>query len=577
MFSIGDPLILGIHIGHDSGAAIVKGTTILAAVTEERFTRIKHYGYLPLKSIEYCLQHANADMNDLDALAFASVYFPEEIKHLFKFNQKILKKKSKAAKGLKDRLRLSLLGVVRRLVNLPPSTPPIYVPTYEIDHNIPIFFVEHHLAHAATAYYTSGYGADNLIVTADGIGDRISTAIWQAVDGKIQPLVKYGREGSLGWFYGVVTEGLGWWIGNGEGKTMGLAAYGNPTRAKNALTPFLPIYKNGYLHKGYRFSLPSEWIIRDTRHWHFLESVTIHELLAQDSREDIAAACQALLEEQILNLISYWVKKLDIHHLCSAGGVFLNVKMNQHLRSNLNLEDYHIFPCAGDGGIALGAALQALTELTDHPQFPAMINDYFGPEYSNDEIESILKMRKLKYEETDAIAEICGEKLAQGKIVGWFQGRMEYGPRALGNRSILIDPRKEENKDIINNQVKFRDPWRPFCPSLLEEVASEYLIDAQKAPYMIISFDVIGKKVCEIPAVIHVDGTARPQTVSKDTNPRYHHLIESFADQTSTPVILNTSFNIKGEPIVCHPVDAIECFFNTGLDILAINNFIIEK
>jgi len=574
---MGDPLILGVHCGHDSGAAIIKGPKIIAAAAEERFTRIKHYGYLPLESIKFCLKSANAEINDLDALAFAQVSFPEELKPLFKFNQKLLKRKIKSAKGLKDRIRLALLGIIRKLLTLPPSTPPSYFQTYEINHEMPIFFVEHHLAHAATAYYTSGFGSDNLIVTADGIGDRISTAVWQAVDCVIHPLVKYGREGSLGWFYGIVTEALGWWIGEGEGKTMGLAAYGNPNRAKNELIRYLPIYSNGHLQKTAPFSLPSEWIIQDTRHWHFPESLTVQKLLEQFKREDLAAASQALLEEQMLNLISFWVKKLDIRHLCSAGGVFLNVKMNQHLLSNLSLEEYHIFPCAGDGGVALGAALQAYSELTNHPQFPAITNDYFGPEYTNNEIESMLELRKLKYEKVDDIAATCGEKLAKGKIVAWFQGRMEYGPRALGNRSILMDPRRKENKDIINNQVKFREPWRPFCPSLLEEAAPEYIVKSRKAPFMIISFDTVGKKVYEIPAVVHVDGTMRPQTVSKTVNPRYYQLIESFAQYSSTPVILNTSLNIRGEPIVCSPLDAIESFFNTGLDVLALNNFLLEK
>ncbi|MHA1264591.1 MAG: carbamoyltransferase family protein [Candidatus Helarchaeota archaeon] len=577
MVSISDPLILGLHIGHDSGAAIIRGPQILAAVTEERFTRIKHYGYLPLESIKYCLQVAKAEMDEIDAIALAGVYFPKELKHIFMFNHKFLKKKVKAYKGFKDRIRLSLIEIIRKLINFPPSIPPLYIQTYQIDQELPIFLVEHHLAHAATAYYTSGFRTDNLIITADGIGDRISTAVWHAQDGMIHPLVKYGREGSLGWFYGIVTEALGWWIGNGEGKTMGLAAYGNPHIAKDVLIPYLPIYKNGHLKRGYSFSLPSEWTIRDTKHWHFAESFALRNLLTKYRREDLAASCQALLEEQMLNIASYWVQELDVHHLCSAGGVFLNVKMNQHLLNNLDIDDYYIFPCAGDGGVALGAALQAYTQLTQKSRFPPLKHDYLGPNFPDEIIETFLEIRKLPYEKSNNITKFCADKLAEGKIIGWFQGRMEYGPRALGNRSILMDPSRKEHKDIINNQVKFRDPWRPFCPSLLEESASEYLMDSRKAPYMIISFNVIPEKIPEIPAVVHVDGTARPQTVSNHSNPLYYKLLKAFNDRSSIPVLLNTSFNIKGTPIVCQPNDAIECFYNTGLDLLILNRFILEK
>ena len=593
-----DPLVLGIHYGHDSGAAIVSGVKIIAAVNEERFSRIKHHAAVPINSIIYCLEMAKANINDLDAIAIASISKFPNYTPFINFEKQIKKKKNtnnyyskgvktkksvkvqiyeefhKISKKISEILHPSKSKSIKR--NLP-KTPPSYFNIIEVDSKIPVYLIHHHLAHAASAYYTSGFGSDNLIITVDGVGEKISTAVWQAVSGSINLLLKIEKEGSLGWFYGIITEALGWVIGNGEGKTMGLAAYGNPNLVKNKLKTILPIYKNGQLFRGYNYSNPTSWSVKETHHWHFQESEFIQNLLNQYKREDIAAAGQALLEEEIMKLISYWVKKLDIRYLCVAGGVFLNVKLNQFLLNNLDLDNYFIFPNPGDGGLALGAALHISSKLNNNTQFTRIKNIDLGPSFSNDEIESILKLRKLKYEKSGEIPEICGEKLAQGKIIGWFQGRMEYGPRALGNRSILIDPRNIKNKEIINRYVKFREEWRPFCPTILEEHTSDYFINPRKSPYMIISFDVIPDKINEIPAVVHVDGTTRPQTISKKNNSYFYRCIKRFADQTSIPLILNTSFNIRGEPIICSPIDAINCFFNTGMDILVLNDFIIEK
>ncbi|KKN01868.1 hypothetical protein LCGC14_1123400 [marine sediment metagenome] len=590
MLKMSNRLILGIHIGHDSGAAIIKAGKILAAVNEERFIRVKHYSQVPLKSIEYCLKFADVSIRNIDAIAFSLHLSPKQYFPFLKLDKNFYKNLAKSeAQGFMKEIITNLMKILRKLGNLIFSkefketlkyktTSPTYFKPFEISSNIPIYVINHHLAHAASAYYTSGFKSNGLIVTSDGIGSGgTSTAVWQAIDGEIMPLLKIGRNGSLGWFYGIITEGLGWWIGNGEGKTMGLAPYGDPEIVKKKLIPFLPIYKRGHLKREYNFSYPMTLSILDAIHWHFQESEYIKKLQQQFKREDIAAAAQNLLEKQIFELVSFWVKKLGSHYLCGAGGVFLNVKLNKYLSENLDLDEFHIFPNAGDGGLALGAALQADYEINKKSNYNAISDMYFGPEYSDDEIETILELRKIKYEKVNNLIDVCSKHLSKGKIIGWFQGRMEYGPRALGNRSILMDPRNINNKDIINKQVKFREPWRPFCPSILEDRASEYLMNSRRAPYMITSFDVFPKKIEEVPAVIHVDGTTRPQTVSNEVNLNYYNLIKNFDELTSVPMLLNTSFNVKGRPIVCNPINAIECFYNTGLDILAINKFIIEK
>ena len=422
-------LILGIHIGHDSGAAFIKEGKILAAVNEERFMRVKHYSQVPLNSIEYCLKYADINIRDVDAIAFScnpdlTIYAP-----FLKYDKDIHRRLSTGENGsFKKEIIPDLVKILRKLGNFIFSkgfkeqlkyktNSPTYFKPIELSGNIPIYVINHHLAHAASAFYTSGFKSNSLIITSDGIGSGgTSTAVWQVKDGEIKPILKIGRNGSLGWFYGIITEGLGWWIGNGEGKTMGLAPYGNPEIVKKRVIPFLPIYKNGHLKKGYNFSHPITLSILDAIHWHFQESEYIKRLQQQIKREDIAAAAQALLEEQMFEFASFWVKKENTRYLCCAGGVFLNVKLNQYLSENLNLDDFYVFPNAGDGGLALGAALQADYEIRRKSKYIAISDMYFGPEFSNNEIEAILELRKIKYEKVDNIADECSENLSNSFI-----------------------------------------------------------------------------------------------------------------------------------------------------------------
>lgn len=560
--------ILGIHSGHDSSASLVMDGKIIADVAEERFTRIKHYAGLPINSIEYCLKAGNISINDTDVIAI-----PKKSRS-FKLDSLL---GVEGRRNIKEKIEYAIYNYAKKILQLGVDKPPIYMKNFRLNNSTEVMHVEHHLAHAASAYYTSRIDKKILIVTCDGIGDGFSIAIWRGENCKIEPLLKIGEEGSIGWFYGIVTEALGWWHGDGEGKTMGLAPYGNFSKVKGILEGFYPKFKNGRLVKPHNFGIPYSHNEKGARHWHFDEAYEIQKLIKKYGGENIAAEAQRILEEQVMDVVFSWLEREKTKNLCCAGGVFLNVKLNQRIWNSARVERYHIFPNAGDGGLALGAALYAYYKLSGESAIDNVTNVYWGPKFSDKEIELILKNRNLKYERCEDISKRCAELLADGKIIGWFQDKMESGPRALGNRSILMDPRKAENKDLINSKVKFREAFRPFCPSIIEEAREEYLKDSREEPFMITSFDANNAKRDKIPAVVHVDGTLRPQTVKREINPKYWDLIKKFGDLTGVPVVLNTSFNIRGEPITCSPRDAIKCFYVTGMDYLAIGNFLLSK
>jgi len=360
---------------------------------------------------------------------------------------------------------------------------------------------------------------------------------------------------------------------------MGLAPYGDRKAVldKKVLVHYLPGYQNGEITKGVDFGNVRYFKEFDAFHWHFPDAIKIKKVVQDYGAENVAAEAQHLLEESLLNFIRYWVKKENARNLATSGGVFLNVKLNQKIIEDNIVENYYIFPNAGDAGLALGAALYISQNFSKENTTQKIGHIYWGPQYSNDEIESILKERNLRYRKSDNISQEAAKALADQKIIGWFQGKMESGPRALGGRSILFDPGKPENKDIINMRVKFREPFRPFCPSIMEEYAHEYLSTNYEDRYMITACNVKNEKRNVIPAVMHVDGTCRPQLISRQINRRFWELLDNFRQYTGVPVLLNTSFNIKGEPIVCSPRDAIKCFFDTGLDLLCIGDFIVSK
>jgi carbamoyltransferase len=483
----------------------------------------------------------------------------------------------KGAKRERVTRKRQAVEFVKTIMNKPDVKPPLYIKNFPLAPRTEIVHVEHHLAHAASAYYTSGTREKQLIVTIDGAGDDVSVGLWRGENGQIERLQTFPISGSLGWFYSNVTEALGWWHGDGEGKTMGLAPYGDYTKCQGVLDKFTPKYANGVLVEHHDFGRQYSWNDSGAIQWHLDEAFAIRDLTQKYGREHIAAEAQRVLEEQVKNIVFPWMQRENTRNLSSSGGVMLNVKLNQRLWESGSIAQHHTYPNPGDSGLAVGAALYAYYQT--HPSAPIYpIEDlYWGPEYSAKEIEDALKLRQLKYRRVDEVETYAAERLAEGKIVGWFQGRMESGPRALGSRSILMSANKPENKDIINARVKFREAFRPFCPSLLWEKKDEYLENARDEFFMITSFTCKQAKRNKIPAVVHADHTLRPQTVKKSFNPRFWQLISEFGKLTGEHLLLNTSFNIMGEPIVNQPHEAIRCFYDNGLDVLVLGNFVLEK
>lgn len=562
--------ILGIHIGHDSSAALLKNGHLIADVAEERFVRLKHYSGIPYHSVGYCLKAGSLTMDDIDVVAVSSIGAVPQLNFLFDMQGGEREDKS---------IRAHAADVYRKYVGAMQTKPPLYVTKYLLSRKTKIVHVEHHLAHAASAYYTSSPARQEraLIVTCDGAGDGVSFCLWRGESGKITPLKKINTKGSIGWFYSNVTEALGWIHGDGEGKTMGLAPYGDPRKCKGVLDKFYPKYSAGDLVEPYDFGQGYLWNEAGSMEFHFDDSYEIQKLVEKYGSEHIAAEAQGILEEQVMAVVFPWMEKEKTKTLCAAGGVFLNVKLNQRIWYSGKVQRHWTYPNCGDSGLAVGSALCAHYEHNPHDDIRLKEHLYWGPEYDNDEFAGILKDRGLVGAYIENIEEETAKLLAQNKIVGWFQGRMESGPRALGNRSILMNTAKAENKDIINARVKYREGFRPFCPSMTVEAAPHYLVNYRLEPFMITSFDTVEGKKSRIPAVVHADGTARPQTVKQETNPRYWKLITAFGKLTGDPVLLNTSMNIKGEPMICHPREAIRCFYDSGIDALVLGNYLMTK
>ena len=560
--------VLGIHIGHDSSAALIVDGRIVADVAEERFTRIKHYAGLPIRALEYCLKSQNLTMEDIDAVAVPAKGSMLDLNFLLDL------KGEKREKGTSKRQAFEF---VREILKKPEVKPPLYIKNFPLHPRTEIVHVEHHLAHAASAYYTSGYRDKQLIVTIDGSGDGVAIGIWRGENGKITKLHTFPNAGSLGWFYSNITEALGWWHGDGEGKTMGLAPYGDFSKCQGVLDGFTPQYVNGDLMTPHDFGRNCYWNEGGAIQWHFDEAYVIQELVNKHGREHIAAEAQRVLEEQVKQIVFPWMEREGTRNLSAAGGVMLNVKLNQRLWESGRITKHHTYANPGDSGLAVGAALSAYYQANPSAPFHTVQDAYWGPDYSAAEIESILKARNLTYRRVDNIEEFTAKQLANDKIVAWFQGRMESGPRALGNRSILMSANRAENKDIINARVKFREAFRPFCPSLLWEKREEYLQNVRDEFFMITSFTAQQSKWEKVPAVVHADKTLRPQTVNQTFNRRFWNLINEFGKQTGEYLLLNTSFNIMGEPIVCNPREAIRCLYDTGLDMLVMDNFVLEK
>lgn len=560
--------ILGIHHGHDSCAALVRDGRIVADAAEERFTGIKHYCGLPFHAVGFCLEAAEIGMDDIDVIAIASCLQRPEVNHLFEFP---------SAKRQRESVPRRVLNRLRETRGYAPPHPPLYVRPFKVAPHTEVINVEHHLAHASSAAWTSGFAEKQLVVTMDGSGDHFSTCLWRAEGGRISPLQKWGFEGSIGAFYSLVTEALGWWHGDGEGKTMGLAPYGDPNHAAGSLDGLYPRFAKGELVGAKDFGRPQTWNEQGAMHFHLREAEKVQVIIGRIGRENAAAEAQRILEEQVSDLIFSWLEKEGHSNLSCSGGVFLNVKLNQRLWESGKLANQWIFPNPGDSGLAAGAALHAWR--SHAPLAPAhrLEHLYLGPAFVENDARRLLELRKVPFKKMEDPVPFTAEALARNEIVAWVQGRMESGPRALGNRSILMSAGRAENKDVINARVKFREAFRPFCPSLVDEHKNDYLLNSREEPFMITSFTCPENKRADVPAVVHADGTLRPQTVKEEMNPKYHELLEEFGKLTGDPLLLNTSLNLMGQPIAQGSREAIRCFFDNGIDHLILGNLLVSK
>jgi len=547
---------------HDSSACLVRDGELVFAVAEERLSRVKHDARFPVRAIDACLRHAGIRADQLDEVCFGW----QPPLHVFLADAKNF------LRGKHPISYLNLLNSTRNFVSMWHQGGGMKQFAYHFGPTrARARFVDHHFAHAISAYAYSGF-SEAAIVVVDGRGAWEATSLWYGRDGRIEHLQTIPWPNSVGLFYAEFTGYLGFQPNSDEWKVMGLAPYGQP---------------GVDLQRFIRLNHQAYWVNtalllgRNSSGVPGIESVLGPRRMPESEIEprfkDIAYAVQDECENIMLALVGHVVRLTGYRNICLAGGVALNSKANGKILASGLVDRIFIQPAAGDEGVALGAALAPYLETDKRLPAPRMRHAYLGPEYTDTEIENVLRTYKLHYTRVDDPAHAAAQLLAQGKILGWFQGRMEFGPRALGGRSILADARDPNMNNKVNNAVKFREAWRPFAPSLLAEAAGEYLEKAADSPFMILTFPVKPEKRSVIPAVTHVDGTARPQTVEEKINPLYWRLIREFGRRTGVSVILNTSFNLRGEPIVCSPTDAIRTFYSSGMDTLVIGRFLVEK
>lgn len=559
--------ILGINCyKHDSAAALLVDGELVAAAEEERFRRIKHFSGYPAKAIEYALEEASLETGDIDHIAFymlPGLVMRENLAH----SRHYLFKKG----GLY--FLLSQLNGARRMKNIGATVR---------EHlgsglKAPVTFVEHHRAHADAAVFCSGFESA-AVLTMDGVGERDTGILGTFSDGRLKIHSRSRFPDSPGIFYSAVTRYLGFTPDNDEYKVMGLSSYGEPE--------FLEIFRKVIsCHRG-RMKVNTGMldIHMGVHHSSFTRELSRVLGLPRkpgeeitETHKNIACSAQRALEEVGLSLARHLREISGQDRLVISGGVGLNCVMNGLIEKESGFSHVYPMPASHDAGTSVGAALQVHRKFYPDVRPVTPESMYLGPSFSRDEILKDLELAKLSWEEPGDLADKTAEMVAEGKIVALFNGRMEFGPRALGNRSILADPRRQQMKDILNSVVKHREPFRPFCPSCLRENAAEYFLGCDEAPYMIKTYPVATDRKQDIPSVTHVDGTARVQTVDREVNPFYYSVIDSFHRRTGVPVILNTSFNVRGEPIVTTPVDAVRCFYGTGIDVLVMPPFLLSK
>jgi len=582
---MGEPptFVLGIScFYHDAAACLLKDGVIVAAAQEERFSRIKHDPSFPAEAIAYCLREAGITSRDLSLVSFYE-------KPFIKFERLLETYLAYAPSGLASFIKAMPVWLKQKL----------WIPDFiarELDYDGQILFPEHHQSHAASAFYPSPFERAAFITT-DGVGEWTTTSFGTGSKHEIQLLAEIHFPHSLGLLYSAFTYFCGFRVNSGEYKLMGLAPFGEPRYVDLIRSELIDLKEDGSfrLNLDY-FTYPTGLTMTGRRFEKLFGGPPRSPESALTKREmDLARSIQVVTEEAMLRTARHVRTETGERNLCLAGGVALNCVANGRLHRSGLFDEIWIQPAAGDAGGALGAALMAWHAYRKAPRTVTpgrdfMSGAYLGPAFSDDELKTFLKGQDIPFEDAGHdLPERTATLLADGKVVGWFQGRMEFGPRALGARSILADPRGKETQQRVNLKIKFRESFRPFAPSILAERTSAYFDFEGESPYMMVTAPVLGVELggegldrlrqidSPIPAVTHVDGSARIQTIDAQTNPLYYRLIQAFERITGCPLLVNTSFNVRGEPIVCTPEDAYQCFRRTHMDVLVLGPFIITK
>jgi carbamoyltransferase len=589
--------VLGISaFYHDSAAALVEDGRIVAAAQEERFTRKKHDSSFPKNAIAYCLEEAGAELDELDHAVFYD-------KPFLKFERLLETYLTFAPRGFRSFRMAMPLWLKEKLFqkSLLKGELKKFAQTFDVNR---LLFCEHHLSHAASAFYPSPF-EDAAVLTMDGVGEWATTSAAMGSGKNLEVFQEIHFPHSLGLLYSAFTYYTGFKVNSGEYKVMGLAPYGEPKYKKLILDNLIDLKPDGSFRLDLSYFDYCTGLTMTNERFSALfgEPVRSPEKLLTNFHMDVAASIQAVLDEIVLRLARGLAKKTGSKNLCLAGGVALNCVANGRVLSDGAFENIWIQPAAGDAGGAIGAALAATHIFKDQPRKTnggdGMFGSFLGPSFSQAEIEQRLLTSGARFSvlsEDEMIAKTVAA-LADQKAVGWFQGRMEFGPRALGARSILGDPRSPTMQRNLNLKVKYRESFRPFAPSVLREDVSEWFELDSDSPYMLLvsgvcedrcrsmtpdeqilfGIDKLNIARSEIPAVTHVDYSARIQTVHANTNPLFHRLLTRFKEKTGCPVLVNTSFNVRGEPIVCTPEDAFRCFMGNELDLLVVGNCILKK
>jgi carbamoyltransferase len=584
--------ILGISAYyHDSAACLLKEGKVITAAQEERFTRKKHDQSFPSNAIKYCLKEAGINAPDLGVVAFYD-------KPFLKFERILETYLTFAPKGLRSFLKAIPLWIKKKL----------WIKELikdELNYDGKILFPEHHASHAASAFYASPF-QEAAFLTMDGVGEWATTSYGVGNENNMEMLADIKFPHSLGLLYSAITYYTGFRVNSGEYKVMGLAPYGEPKYKDLIYENLIDVKEDGSFKLDMSYFDYSVGLKMTNNKFNSLFGGPPRKPESELTQKemDIARSVQEVTEEIVLRIAKHVKKITGKKYLCLGGGVALNCVSNgKLLRSNI-FEDIYIQPAAGDAGGALGCSLIAWYQYLGNDRHADGKNDfmngaYLGPEFSNEEIEEYLDKKGYSYQKLkdEELPEKIADLIAEQNVIGWFQGRMEFGPRALGGRTIIGDSRSSETQKTINLKIKYRESFRPFAPSIREENISEYFDIDRPSPYMLLVADVKKDKQLkmtkeqeayfglkklniarsEIPAVTHVDYSARIQSVNKKTNPRYHEMLTKFNEKHGCPVVVNTSFNVRGEPIVCTPKDAYLCFMRTEMDFLILNNFLLKK